>query len=133
MLEVLGHLERLAARLACERASDDEVAALLALQERMMALYEGRDRLPYFKLNQAFHARLAAASGNATLAEVQGSIQARLKRIRFVGNDEPSRWACAVTEHEEMAHALRARDGERLGEVMARHLANTWERVRDVL
>ncbi len=133
MLEVLGHLERLAARLACERAPDAEIEALLALHERMMALYEARDRLPCFKLNQAFHSGLAAASGNGTLREVQGSIQARLKRIRFIGNDEPSRWACAVAEHEEMARALRARDGERLGEAMARHLTNTWERVRGSL
>ena len=133
MLEVLGHLERLGARLACERADDGEVEALIALHERMMTLYEARDRLPYFKLNQEFHSRLAAASGNETLREVQGSIQARLKRIRFIGNDEPSRWACAVAEHEEMARALRARDGERLGEAMARHLTNTWQRVRDSL
>ena len=133
MLEVLGHLERLGAGLACERAENAEVAALIALHERMMRLYEARDRLPYFKLNQEFHSRLAALSGNDTLSEVQGLIQARLKRIRFIGNDEPGRWACAVAEHEEMAAALAARDGERLGEVMAWHLANTWERVRDSL
>ena len=133
MLEVLAHLERLAARLTCERASDEEVAALLALHGRMMALYRRRDRLPYFKLNQAFHTRLAALSGNDTLVEMQGSIQARLKRIRFVGNDEPSRWADAVAEHEEMAAALAPRDGDALAEIMDRHLRNTWARVEDSL
>ena len=131
MLEVLAHLERLAGRLACERAGDAEVAALLELHARMLALYARRDRLPYYKLNQEFHSRLAALSGNATLVEVQGNIQARLKRIRYIGNERAERWAAAVGEHEAMAAALRARDGERLGEAMARHLANTWERVRD--
>ena len=65
--------------------------------------------------------------------EVQGGIQARLKRIRFVGNDEPARWADAVAEHEEMATALAARDGNALAEVMRRHLENTWGRVKDTV
>ena len=133
MLEVLAHLEWLAARLACERASDEDVAALVALHVRMLELYERRDRLPYFKLNQEFHTRLVALSGNDTLVEVQGSIQARLKRIRFIGNNEPARWADAVAEHEEMAAALAARDGEVLAEVMRRHLENTWARVRNTI
>lgn len=133
MLEVLAHLEVLAARLACERASGEGVAALVALHGRMLDLYERRDRLPYFKLNQAFHSGLVALTGNETLAEVHGGIQARLKRIRFLGNDEPARWADAVAEHEEMALALAARDGDALSEVMRRHLENTWERVRDTL
>ena len=63
--------------------------------------------LPYFKLNQEFHTRLVGLSRNETLVEVQGGIQARLKRIRFIGNNEPSRWAEAVAEHEEMATAPR--------------------------
>lgn len=133
MLEVLAHLERLAGQLACERASEPEIAALIGLHREMLALYDRRDRLPYYKLNQEFHSRLAAASGNPTLQEVQANIQARLKRVRFVGNRKPEYWADAVAEHEEMAVALERRDGAILGEVLARHLMNTWERVRDTV
>ena len=133
MLEVLAHLERLAGRLACERASDAEVEALLGIHERMARLYEARDRMPYYKLNQSFHARLTEASSNPTLVETQGRLQARLKRIRFIGNRRPEYWDAAMAEHAEMADALRARDGARLGEVMERHLMQTWRRVRDVV
>ena len=133
MLEVLAHLEWLAARLACERGSEQGVATLLALHERMLGLYERRDRLPYFKLNQDFHTGVVALSANATLVEVHGGIQARLKRIRFVGNDEPARWADAVAEHEEMAAALSARDADALADAMRRHLENTWDRVKDTI
>ena len=133
MLEVQAHLEELAGRLACERASAAQVAALLDLHARMLALYETRERLPYYKLNQAFHAGLAEATGNVALAEMQRNLQARLKRIRFIGNRRPAYWAAAVAEHEEMAAALRARDGDRLGRLMAAHLRNTWDRVGDVV
>ncbi len=133
MLEVLAHLEGLIGRLACERASDAEIKGMLDLHRRMIAFYESRNRLPYYKLNQEFHSRLAALSGNPTLVEIQANIQARLKRIRFMGNATPEHWANAVSEHEEMISALKSRDGPRLSSVMERHLVNTWERVQDSL
>lgn len=70
MLEMLGEIERFGGVLAAERATEEEVAALLDIHQRMMALYEARDRLPYYKLNQLFHSRLAEASHNATLVEI---------------------------------------------------------------
>lgn len=131
MLEVLGSLEELAGRLVCKRASDEEIASLLRLHERMLKLYEKRDRMPYYKLNQEFHTRLSVLSGNPTLRDFQSNIQARLKRIRFMGSTEADAWLGAVSEHEEMAAALRDRDGGRLGKAMAEHLRNTWARVKD--
>ncbi len=133
MLQVLAELEKLAGRLLCERATSEDVAELQAAHAAMMAHYARRDRLPYYKLNQAIHTRIAQLCGNPVLAEIQSGIQSRLKRIRFIGNRSPEAWANAVREHEEMMEALAARDGARLGEVLARHLMNTWDRVRDVV
>ncbi|SIN84111.1 GntR family transcriptional regulator [Vannielia litorea] len=131
MLEVLGHLEKLAGELACERASDEEVTGLIALHNRMMDCYRTRDRMPYYKMNQEFHSRLAELSKNETLLEMQANIQARLKRIRYIGNQKPDSWAGAVADHEEMVRALEDRDGQRLGTAMATHLKRTWDRVKD--
>jgi DNA-binding GntR family transcriptional regulator len=131
MLEVLGHLERLAGELACARAGDDEIAELAALHARMMEFYAQRDRMPYYKLNQEFHSRLTGLSKNQTLVEMQANLQARLKRIRYIGNRDPQNWAGAVQDHEAMVAALTARDGPRLGELMSLHLRNTWDRVKD--
>lgn len=131
MLEVLGNLEKLAGELACERASDEEIATLIELHENMMNCYRARDRMPYYKMNQEFHSRLAELSKNDTLQEMQANIQARLKRIRYIGNQKPDSWAGAVADHEEMVRALKNRDGLTLGEAMANHLKKTWDRVKD--
>lgn len=131
MLEVLGHLEQLAGELACQRASDQEIAALVDLHNRMLVHYRARDRMPYYKLNQEFHSRLTELSKNDTLQEMQRNLQARLKRIRYIGNQRPDSWAGAVADHEAMVSALQARDGKRLGQAMAQHIANTWDRVKD--
>jgi DNA-binding GntR family transcriptional regulator len=58
-------------------------------------------------------------------------LQARLRRIRYVGNESPEKWAAAVADHEDMITALEARDGGRLAKVLTRHMQNTWRRVRD--
>ncbi|MFH5775515.1 GntR family transcriptional regulator [Paracoccus sp. NGMCC 1.201697] len=133
MLEVLAQLERLAAELACKRATEDQIASLLAMHDEMLVYYEKRERMPYFKLNQEFHRGIVGLSGNPVLVEIHGNLHARLKRIRFVGNRGPDFWADAVAEHEEMAVALRARDGAQLGEIASRHMVNTWTRVRDAV
>ena len=133
ILEVLKSLEQLGARTACARASDAAIEDIHALHRRMMAFYEARDRLDYFKLNQAIHAALVAASGNAVLAEMHGTLQSRIKRLRFVGHEGPAKWAGAVAEHETMMESLLARDVDRLCAVIGRHMDATLTRVREVV
>jgi DNA-binding GntR family transcriptional regulator len=133
MLDVLKALETLAARLACRNATELQIAALRRVHDEMIAFYESGNRLDYYWRNQAIHAGLAELSGNALLATMHATIQARMKRIRFIGNEEPALWHAAVTEHEQMIVALEARDEARLAAVVARHLDETWKRVADKL
>lgn len=132
-LVVLGSLEALAGRLACAQASNAEIAEIRAMHERMMRLYAERNRLPYFKLNQNIHSAMLRISGNKALMDVHAILQARLKRIRYIGNEGPVKWAGAVEDHEEMMAALEARDGERLANALSHHMMRTWERVKDAL
>jgi len=133
ILEVLKALEQLAARLACQNADDKTIAEIADMHRRMMSLYKRRQRLEYFKLNQAIHSAIVKVSGNEALAEMHGLLQARIRRVRYLGHETPGQWADAVAEHEEMIAALTKRDGEALAEVMGRHLDATLVRVRRAL
>jgi len=133
ILEVIKSLEQLGGRIACAQASNATIETIHQLHKDMLALYETRDRLDYFKLNQAIHSAIVAASGNAVLAEMHTTLQARIKRLRFVGNEGPEKWAGAVAEHEDMIAALLKRDAEALSEAIGRHMDTTLVRVRDVL
>jgi DNA-binding GntR family transcriptional regulator len=130
-LAVLKALEQTAARLVCAKAGDAALAELAALHASMMERYAARDRLTYFKLNQAIHSGIARHSGNRVLAQMHGGLQARMRRIRFVGHEGEAKWAAAVAEHAEMDAALARRDGEALAEVLGRHLDAALTRVRD--
>jgi DNA-binding GntR family transcriptional regulator len=133
ILQVLKVIEQLGARLTCEHASDEAIRKIKDIHDRMMKLYKAGKRLEYFKLNQAIHTSFVQASGNIFLAEMHETLQARIKRPRYVGNSDPSKWANAVAEHEDMIEALMKRDGEKLADAIGRHLDATVLRVRNVL
>jgi DNA-binding GntR family transcriptional regulator len=131
MLEAVKVIEMFAARAACERAGADEISALQSLHSRMRACYNEGDRLEYFKLNQEIHSGLVHAAHNEPLAAMHTGLQARLKRIRYIGNEAPQKWSGAMGEHEEMMVALTARDRDSLAEVVGRHMDETLKRVAD--
>lgn len=133
MLDAIKALEQFSVRQACQHASDADIAGVLRLHEAMVAEYRNRNRLSYYKLNQAIHSELVRIGGNPVIAELHETLQARLKRIRYIGNQEPTKWDGAMAEHEEMVKALSARDGKALAEVMGRHMDKTLERVSDSL
>ncbi|KGM33971.1 GntR family transcriptional regulator [Inquilinus limosus] len=133
MLAVLGLLEAEAGRLACADAADAGIREVRALHDRMLEHYRRRERLEYFKLNQAIHSAILHLSGNAALVTVHGILQSRLKRIRFIGNGSEEKWAAAVADHEEMIAALEARDPERLAAILSAHMRESWNRVREAI
>jgi DNA-binding GntR family transcriptional regulator len=133
LLDVLAALEPLAGRLACRHATAAAVAAVRRLHDEMMEFYAARNRPEYYRRNQAIHSAFAQLSGNAVLASTHQTIQARLKRIRFIGNEDPAAWSSAVREHEDMIAALEARDEDRLATVIATHLERSLARVVDKL
>ncbi len=133
ILEVIKSLEQLGGRIACAEATEEQIAEVVALHERMMVLYTERNRLEYFKLNQTIHSAIVAVSGNAVLAEMHETLQARIKRLRFIGNEGPEKWAGAVAEHEAMIAALKRRDGEALSVEIGKHMDHTLDRVKEVL
>lgn len=132
-MEVLKVLEQQAARRACTHASEPEIARILALHEAMRQHYVTRERLPYFKLNQAIHSAIVAASGNQTLSRFYDMLQAQMKRIRFIGHEGADKWAAAMAEHDEMMECLVRRDGAALAAVIGRHHDQGVERMRSAL
>ena len=133
MLDAIKLLEQGVAALACERASDHEIAAIQATHATMMRHYRKRERMAYYKLNQSIHSAIVALAHNPTISEVHEVLQARLKRIRYIGNGEPAKWADAVAEHEAMVTALARRDAAALSRVLGEHMDHTLSRVASSL
>lgn len=129
-LVVIGDLEALAGRLACSHATDEQIREVRDLHDRMIAYYKSGERLLYFKCNQDIHSAVVRISGNDALVYVHGIMQARIRRIRYLGHEGPDKWAAAVADHQEIIAGLETRDPERLSRALAGHMDAAWERVR---
>jgi DNA-binding GntR family transcriptional regulator len=130
---VMGALEALAGELACVHITDQEIAEIRTLHERMVACYENRQLAPYFELNQEIHLRIMQAARNHTLSGLSKNLGDRLRRARYMANISTTRWAQAIAEHAAILAALEQRDGPKLGELMKSHLAHKLDTVRQVL
>ena len=126
LLDVMGGLEALAGRLACERISDDEVAAIEHLHHQMYGCYLRRDLHGYFQCNQAIHHHIVAAARNDTLTTSYAGFANRIRRIRYAANldRKRDRWSEAMREHEAILDALHRRAGAELSDLLFQHLRN---------
>lgn len=130
---VMGALEALSGEMACRNITDAELSEIRSLHLAMVTQYERGDLTAYFGLNQQIHERLLDAARNQTLATVYRSLAGRIRRARYLANMSADRWTQAVTEHEQILEALEHRNGVALARILKRHLANTFETVRDGL
>ncbi|CAB3665353.1 HTH-type transcriptional repressor RspR [Achromobacter animicus] len=120
--EVIGGLEAMSCRFACERATDVEIAEIRALTYEMMASHARHDLPTYFRVNREIHERISLAAHNSLLKQLYDAQNARIQNLRFVSNEDRQKWDLAMREHIEMAEALAARDADRLAAIMRQHL-----------
>ncbi|MFC7052529.1 GntR family transcriptional regulator [Hansschlegelia quercus] len=125
LFPIMASLERLAGSLACERATDADVARVKNLHEQMMACYRSGDEPGYLRFNRLIHETFFEIAGNATLVAFYQQILTRINACRFVVRKKPEHWRNAVAEHEEMIGLLEARAGAELGELLERHVTGT--------
>ena len=126
LFDVVGGLESLAGRLACENITDAEIAEIERLHYEMYGFYLHRDMHGYFRINQLIHHKIVEASRNAALLGAYASFAGRIRRVRYSANfaRQRERWAEATREHETILDALRRRAGSELSDILFLHLRN---------
>ena len=130
---LMGALEALAGELACANISDTQLIELRKTHELMLECFHASDMSGYFRHNQRIHEIIMDAAGNSTLSSMYQSLAVRIRRARYLANMSSERWQQAVEEHEEIIVALDGRDGQLLGAILKRHLANKFATVRQWL
>jgi DNA-binding GntR family transcriptional regulator len=126
LFDVMGGLEGLAGRLACENISEAEIAEIERLHYEMYGFYLHRDMHGYFRVNQLIHQKIVEASRNATLRTAYANFAGRIRRVRYAANfaRKRDRWGEAMREHEAILEALRRRAGGELSDILFKHLRN---------
>jgi DNA-binding GntR family transcriptional regulator len=126
LFDVMGGLEGLAGRLACENITDGEIAEIERLHYEMYGFYLHRDMHGYFRVNQLIHQKIVEASRNMALLSTYANLAGRIRRVRYSANfaRKRERWGEAMREHETILDALRRRAGSELSDILFVHLRN---------
>jgi len=112
LFEVIAGLDFLAGRLACQRITDEQIAAIEALHLAMYTHYLRRELHDYFQINQRIHQAIVEAAGNPVLSANYANLNAVVRRLRYSANlVRRDRLSDAMREHEEIVDALRRRAG----------------------
>jgi DNA-binding GntR family transcriptional regulator len=126
LFDLMGGLESLAGRLACERITASEFGEIEQLHHQMYRFYLNRELPDYFRCNQLIHDKIVAAARNSALSSAYFNLAGRIRRVRYAANlaQKRDRWGEAMREHEAILDSLRRRDGHELSDVLFRHLRN---------
>ena len=100
----------LAAELAAERITDEELTELEALHAAMRQRHEAAELDAYFELNREIHNRIVAAARNPDLTRVRTGLSFQVERARFLSVATSSHRDKSMEDHERVMDALRRRD-----------------------
>ena len=130
ILETRSVLEGLAARLAAERATDDDVGDLKGILAEMQRLREADDLLAVSDLNAQLHRRLLEISGHETAARLIGALNSQMVRFQYRTILLPGRSERSFAEHAEIVASVATRDGDRAEAAMRTHLSSVADALR---
>lgn len=108
--EIRALLEGRAARICALRASDQDIANLAGLNQRIQAAFRIGDLHEVMARTAAFYEAMFVYSGMTIAWDVVQSLNARINRLRFITISSPGRMAEAAAEMEKILTALRDRD-----------------------
>lgn len=121
--EVRAALEEMAARLAAQRATDEQIAELEKLGAHTKAAAES-PREAIVDLNDAFHEKIMVAAGNPRLQDINSRNSEHFFNYniaRLYSHDEAAQ---AIAEHELLLKAIKKRDEDEAAKAAREHVMN---------
>jgi DNA-binding GntR family transcriptional regulator len=125
MIIAWGALEATAARLACERASDEEIGSLrpfvASFQEEGAASAHIDE---YSRANLRFHARIIELGHSPVLSGMADGLLVHVRAIRRRTIGDSDRAERSVVDHLHIIEALEARDADLAERLVREHSLN---------
>ena len=136
IFQVREALESMAARLAAEHMSDEEIAALRGLLDQHGRQIEEDSGQAYFQKvgDLDFHYRIVQGSRNGQLIKLLCNDLYHLMRLyRYQFGMQSLRAPRAFVEHRMIVDAIEQRDGEMAELLMRHHIRTSRENVKSML
>jgi DNA-binding GntR family transcriptional regulator len=125
-------LESHVARLAAERATDEDRAALASLLDELDTRLD-LDMAELMALDERIHRQVYSSAHNPFLESTLEEYYVLALRIWYLALDRTRELEQAVLGHRELLEAIRDGDADRAEETMRRHVIDFEEAMRRVL
>ena len=125
-------LEGLSARLAAQRANDDDNAVLEALRQEQ-ASTPAEDSRRLFDVDHKFHQAVAQAAHNKYLAASLERLFGLSQRLWYLALPSLGFLPSSVEKHLELVEAIKTRDGDQAERIMREHVKEFYAQVRKIL
>lgn len=132
MMQVMGELEGLCARLAARRITEAQGQRLNVLHQALLAQAEGGADA-FYDANMDWHEAIYEAASNAFLADQTRRLRNRVAAYRRRVTRMPTRVADTIAEHEAIMAAILAHDPEAAHRAMRAHLTLLGENLLDFI
>lgn len=115
LLETRRVLENLVARLAAERATDEEIKIFADIARNMRLAAQNSDDIAFMRLDRAFNELVAKASRNEFAMRALGSLSALSRRFWYQHYKEAADLPLCANLHAEVCEAITQRNPEAAG------------------
>jgi DNA-binding GntR family transcriptional regulator len=119
VFEIRAALESLAAALAAERITEEELESLECSLVKVAECTEADDLEALITVDTDFHDILYKASRNERLVQIVSNLREQIQRFRMTSLSQPGRMKDAMEEHRKLVEALSERNIE-LARTLAR-------------
>jgi len=133
VFEIRSALEALAAALACERITEDELEELERLLVKIAECAEKNDLETLVQLDTQFHDILYRASRNDRLVQIINNLREHIQRFRTSSLATPGRMRETVEEHKALVEAISSRNVELAQRLAQEHIENAENRLLEAL
>ena len=124
VFEIRAALDGLAAGLAAERITEEELEQMERLLVEIADHIERHDNQKIVEVDEAFHDILYRASRNERLVGIICNLREQFTRFRSVSINYPGRLTNTLEEHKQLVEAIAQRNAEQAQQRAREHIEN---------
>ena len=133
VLQIRDALDELAASIACEQISEEELAELRHTMHEFEESTKTGDVKRIAEADVRFHDIIYHATRNVKLENMLNNLREQMYRYRVEYLKDETIYPRLLKEHKDIAESLRRKDKSRASETMREHVKNQAEAVKDMI
>ena len=131
VFEIRAALEALAAGLAAERMTDEELEEMERLLVEKVEAISSNDMDKLVDVDTKFHEAIYRASRNQRLFAIINNLREQIQRFRSTSLSYPGRMQQSMQEHRDIVEAIQSRDVQLSRQLAQEHIENAEQSMID--